>query len=481
MEQKWNKTDGVFMVLCLLLGVLVEEAFFRGEVGISYIVFMVAFYSVFFWRYRRVPLTHQRFGYLILCCIWLLAASYFLTASKLFHVLNVLVIPGLVIFHLVLVTSPKQLKWNKPTFIFFVLSRLLEMVKFNVHFAANIGNGIGDKKAKFIIWKKILIGIVIAIPVLFVVLTLLISADTQFERLVGTIPNWFKVIDAELVFRLLIISISALCFFGFMQVLPKKPKVMKQSEKPLAFQLDAVITITVLVLINAVYVLFTVVQFKYFFGGSLQADYTYAEYARKGFFELLVVTLINLSIMVAVLMLSFQTGNVIKRLIQSLLTILILASSVILSSAFIRLSLYEEAYGFTFTRVLVHSFMIFLILIFTYTLVKIWVVKLSLLHFYFIAALLYYTAITVIDLDKIVVRENIHRYETYGKVDVHYLNRLSYTGVLGLIELYQSDPSIPELSGILQERGNEALTADHPWQSYNLKREQAYRQLLELK
>ncbi|WP_251554125.1 DUF4153 domain-containing protein [Neobacillus muris] len=476
MDQKWRKTDGIFFSLCLLLGILAEESFFRGEVGISYIVFIMAFYSVFFWRYRRIPLSHQRFGYLVLCCIWLLAASYFLTGNVLFHLLNVLVIPGLVIFHLVLVTSPKQINWNQPAFITFILTRILEAFKYNFHFAANVGNGLkqGAKEEQLIIWKKILIGILVAIPVLFVVLTLLISADAQFERLVGSVPNWFKVIDEEGTIRFFVVVFTTLCFYGFMQVLLQKPiKVFKNGENKNSYQLDAIITMTVLVLINAVYALFIAVQFKYFFGGSLQADYTYAEYARKGFIELLLVTLINLSITVTVLAL----GRGLKRFIQVLLTILIIASSVILCSAFLRLSMYEEAYGFTFTRVLVHSFMIFLVLIFAYTLVKIWVVKLSLLHFYFISSLLYYTAIAVMDLDRFVVKENIQRYETHGKIDVHYLNSLSYTGVLGLIDLYKKHPAIPEVKDILQERKNEASTNSYPWQSYNLKREQANKEL----
>ncbi|MFL6556858.1 MAG: DUF4173 domain-containing protein, partial [Bacillus sp. (in: firmicutes)] len=245
-------------------------------------------------------------------------------------------------------------------------------------------------------------------------------------------------------------------------------------------KLDGIITITVLVIINAVYLLFTLVQFRYFFSGTLQADFTYAEYARKGFFELLFVTLINLSITVLVLTFTNRGTNVMRRAIQIMLTILVFVSSVMLTSAFLRLSMYEDAYGFTFTRVLVHSFMIFLVVIFTYTLVKIWVEKLSLFHFYFITSLIYYTAITIIDLDKIVVKENMNRYETSGKIDVHYLNNLSYTGVLGLIDLYEKDKNIPELKTILVERKQQAIAENLPWQSYNLKREQAFAELKKL-
>ncbi|WHY88262.1 DUF4173 domain-containing protein [Neobacillus novalis] len=483
MEMKIGKLDWLFLVLCLLLGILAEEAFFRDKIGISYFVFILAFYSVFMWRYRRFSFSHQRIGYLVICCIWLLSASYFLNDNLFFYSLNILVIPCLVLFHLVLVTSPKTFKWNQSAFVSYFFTRLLDAIKYNAAFAGLFGKGLkqGVAEDKLIIWKKVMIGVLISVPVLLIVLRLLMSADTQFERLIGNIPDWFHIFDTEGIIRFIIILFCTAAFFGFMQVLIKKQiKVMKQQTDHQVVQLDSIITITVLILINTVYVLFTLVQFKYFFSGTLQGDFTFAEYARKGFFELLFVTLINLSITVAVLTFVNRTTSFMKRLTQVMLTVLVLASSVMLCSAFLRLSLYEDAYGFSFIRVLVHSFMIFLAVIFTYTLVKIWVEKLSLLHFYFISSLIYFTMITVIDLDKIVVKENLNRYEVSGKIDVHYLNQLSSTGVLGLIELYERDKHIPELQTILLERQEEAKSDSHAWQSYNLKRAQVTEKLLNL-
>ncbi|MDQ0199756.1 DUF4153 domain-containing protein [Neobacillus ginsengisoli] len=484
METKIGKSDWLFLLLCLLLGILAEEAFFfGGEIGISYFIFIAAFYSVFFWRYRHYPFSHQRLGYLVLMCIWLLSAGYFINNSQLFYVLNLLVIPGLVIFHLVLVTSPKSWQWNRPVFLSYLLSRLVDSVKYNAAFTMIFGKifNQGVDQNKSLLWKKIFIGILISVPVLAVVLNLLMSADSQFDRLIGGIPQWFRVINAVSVFRIIIILIYTFAFFGFMQTLLHKQ--LKANQTNINFnipQIDSIISLTVLVIINAVYILFTIVQFKYFFSGTLQGDFTYAQYARKGFFELLFVTLINLSITVLVLTFVERVTGVLKRLTQFMLTILVLSSAIMLFSAFLRMGMYEEAYGFTFLRVLVHSFMIFLCIIFAYTLVKIWVEKLSLFHFYFIASLIYYSAITVIDLDKIVVKENINRFETSGKIDLHYLNNLSYSGVLGLIDLYEKNPHVMDLKGILLLRKEEALKVYRPWQSYNWKKAQAYEKLRKL-
>ena len=146
-----------------------------------------------------------------------------------------------------------------------------------------------------------------------------------------------------------------------------------------------------------------------------------------------------------------------------------------------RMTMYEDAYGFTFTRMLVNSFMIFLMVIFAYTLVKIWLEKLSLFHFYFIASLIFYAGINMINIDKVVVDKNIDRFETTGKIDIDYLNSLSSTGLLGLIELYEKNPDVQGLEALLKKRkaDREDLKSDS-WQSHNFARNKAYEKLGEM-
>jgi hypothetical protein len=483
MRLKLGKNDWIFLFMCIVVGIIAEEAFFRAEIGISYLVFITAFYALFFYRFRRFTYSHQRFGYLVLICIWLLAAGYFINDNSFFYALNIFGIPALVFFHLVLITGPKSTRWNKLAFISYLFMKLGASIKYNFGFASFVAKSFkqGIEESRFQVWKKVGLGILISLPVLFVVLMLLMSADTEFEKMMGDIPRWFDVLDGEIIGRILVILFFTFIFFSILQTLIQKQinAVIYNADKQW-FRMDAIITITVLVLINAVYVLFTVVQFKYFFSGTLQGDFTFAEYARKGFFELLFVTLINLTITILVLTFVDRAIGFIKRFMQVMLTALVLASAVLLSSAFLRLSMYEEAYGFTFIRVMAHSFMIFLVVIFMYTLIKIWIEKLSLFHFYFISALLYYTLMNVINVEQIIVTKNIERYEQSGKIDVHYLNSLSYSGIKGLIQLYEKNPQLPGLKNILLERQNEANLYKVPWQSYNLKRIQANEELKKL-
>lgn len=477
MEKMVQISDWLFLLLCVMLGVIAEEIFFRGfKIGISYLLFVIVFYSVFYWRYRDFSFSHQRLGWLILTCIWLLAFGYFTHNTTLFYGLNILLIPVLVMFHLLLITSSNHLKWNRLSFVMYGFSKIIEAIQYNWRFATSFG--INTKKGKFIVIKKVMIGLILSVPVLAIVLTLLMSADSKFKQLVEGFPDWSHLLSAETIFRILFILFTTIVFFGILQVLRlKQIIIIEKYTKKVPFQIDGIIVLTFLVVMSLVYLLFTFVQFKYFFGGTLQGDFTYAEYARKGFFELLFVSVINLSILTVVLTFVKQNTDTLNRLTQIMMTVLVLASAVILCSAFIRLGMYEDAYGFTFTRILALSFMIFLAIVFAYTLMQVWINRLSLSHFMLITTLVYYTILNTIDLNQIVVNKNIDRFEESGKIDIQYMNSLSYTGVSGLIQLYEKDSNIPNLESMLKKRQVQFHDDSDPWQSFNLKKQQVKRKL----
>ena len=126
-------------------------------------------------------------------------------------------------------------------------------------------------------------------------------------------------------------------------------------------------------MVNAVYILFCVIQFTYLFGGEEVIrsipDYTYAEYARRGFSELIVVTVINLSILLIGLHFTKNDGKL-DRLVLALRCLLVLCTVIMLYSAHLRLKLYEEAYGYTYARIFAHTFIGLLFVLFMLTLYK---------------------------------------------------------------------------------------------------------------
>ncbi len=480
-----HKHDGWFLFICLGLGILAEEMFFRNRIGVSYLVFLAGFYLVFFWRFKSYPFTNKRLGYLIYFSIWLLALTYLGYSNMIFYALNVLVIPFLVFSHMILVTSPKILPWFRRPFIVYFFIKMGAAIAYVFQFIGFIFRALtkGLNPQQTNTAKQVGLGLVIAIPLLVVIMSLLSSADLAFSNLISSVPNWLRSLQfQDSIARGLIILAYTVGFFATLQAtFYKKGTVPKTEEESHTTYWSGIMASTVLILLNLVYLLFTVVQFKYFFGGALQADMTYAEYARRGFGELMMVTLINLTLLIGVLTHVKEAGRALQRTIQVLLSCLVLFSGVMLVSASMRLSMYEEAYGFTTIRILVHAFMIFLTVIFAYTLIKIWISRLPLIHFYLISALVFYTLINILPLDRWVVDHNIARYHATQKIDIHYLNNLSYTGVQGLIRLYHTDPNVPGLESLLLERQHEAETQTIPWRAYNLSRQKAYQQLRNIK
>lgn len=474
---KMKKGDWIFFLVCLALGILAERSFLHGIIGLSYPVFITCFYGVFFWMYRSFSFTNKKLGLLLIASIWLLSLSFFLNSNMVLYMLNILVIPVMVLIQLVLVTYPIQNQWHRWPFvqkIFLTVGAAIAYVFRFIMYAPKLAvRGLEERKSATI--RKVLIGVAISFPLLFVIVNLLVSADQQFGNLLGTIPRWLLALKIEEeVLRTIAIIIYTLVIFGLLQVLmtkqPMPAETLTQKEK---MAWDSVISLTVLTLLNIVYLLFVIVQFQYFFSETLKEGYTYAEFARRGFFELLFVTLLNLLIISTIVTYVEKSAKFLTLVIRGLLSLLVFFSGVMLYSAFIRLFMYEEAYGFTFARVLAHSFMIFLLVILCYSLIRIWMDRLSLVRFYIISAIIFYTLVNTIQLDQFVVERNLERYSETGKIDIYYLNSLSYEGVVGLVELYKLDPDHQGLSDLLMQRKQEILYSEESWNSINMSRRNA--------
>ncbi|GAA0611105.1 DUF4173 domain-containing protein [Virgibacillus siamensis] len=485
MDTVVKKNEWLIMLSCLGLGILAEISFFHARIGVSYLVFLTGFYLVVFVRFRQ-GFNHRRIGLLIMGCIWLLAASYLLYDNALFYLLNIVVIPFLVLFHVFLITSPGNLKWGKPIFLVRIAAKIGQGIAYSTRFCNRLFNQLFRNMSKSTSQtvKRVLLGVLLGLPLLGLITMLLMSADAVFQEVVLGLPQYLFELNLEVVFRIVAVLVLTFLFFGFLQVLrvnQRMPAQKKIDEVKETISWNGVTAVTILVLLNAVYALFTVIQFTYFFGDGLQEGFTYAEYARRGFFELVIVTLINWTILICCLKLVREQGARLKLVLKLMYSLLIIVSGVMLVSAYQRLSMYEAAYGFTMDRILAHAFMIFLIVVFTYTFIRVWIERLALLHFYLIAGLVFYSVLNVMHIEQLIVDENLDRYEKTGKIDIHYLNSLSYTGVEGLIELYKMNPDYPELERVLYFR--QQTMRNNPlddWQSFNFTKQEVRERLISL-
>lgn len=103
-------------------------------------------------------------------------------------------------------------------------------------------------------------------------------------------------------------------------------------------------------LLSLVYLIFCIIQIFYLFCGigSLPDDYTYAEYAREGYFQLLFVCLFNIPLVLLCSRLFTK-----HWLLQALLSFICACTCLMIASSAYWMILYISAYVLTFLRVFV--------------------------------------------------------------------------------------------------------------------------------
>ncbi|MGE3190562.1 MAG: DUF4153 domain-containing protein [Vicinamibacterales bacterium] len=111
---------------------------------------------------------------------------------------------------------------------------------------------------------------------------------------------------------------------------------------------------TALAALNLLFLAFVIVQFRYLFGGDalvqVTPDLTYAEYARRGFFELVVAALLVGPVLLAADWLLERRAGRDDRVFRGLAGVQIGLVLAIAASALERLRLYHASYGLTESR-----------------------------------------------------------------------------------------------------------------------------------
>ena len=293
--------------------------------------------------------------------------------------------------------------------------------------------GEGGKKA-----GAILLGLVIVVPVMLIVLPLLISADAAFEGLVELLPD-FEF--GELLVTV-ILGIPVACVLYTRGVAlhhaPHEAKPQKTAKK-----LSSLTVNTVLVALCVVYVVYLVSQLAYFSGGLsgvLPEGYTMAEYARRGFFEMAWLCLINLTLMAVAVGIVDKREHLLTRLL-CLFVGLVTVFFVVTASA--KMGMYIQAYGLTRLRVLTEVIMVFMGMATVVVSLWLFMPKLPYMKVIVIIALVMGAMVIWADVDTVVAAYNVRAYQNgaLATVDVEYLTQLSAGAVPYIVELAEAgDP-----------------------------------------
>jgi hypothetical protein len=208
------------------------------------------------------------------------------------------------------------------------------------------------------------IGLAAAVPVALVFGNLLMQADPVFDRLV---TRTLGIELAPLVSHLSRVLLWGWLAAGTLRVFSRPNGGSTWAALPGGrFGLGEVGT--VLVVLDALFLAFVAVQFRYLFGGAeLVRDLigmSYAEYARRGFFELVTVAALSLPLLLVADWSLDQRDPARVRRFRQLAGLMLLLLDVMLASALFRMRLYTAEYGLTELRFYTTAFMGWLVLVF---------------------------------------------------------------------------------------------------------------------
>ena len=203
-------------------------------------------------------------------------------------------------------------------------------------------------------------GLVLAVPLVLIFAVLFASADPIFRRGFDEVMG-FQIDLGALPGRLFFIGGIAWLAAGLLAVasrgIPAVEVASLGAAAPpttvgFARSLGVVEALVVLVAVVAIVALFVGLQLAYLFGGLdtlAAAGMTYSDYARRGYFELVAAAALAGGILV------FLEYQVVRRPRSYVLAAIVLVALtlVVLASAVLRLSLYQDAYGWTELRLYV--------------------------------------------------------------------------------------------------------------------------------
>jgi Domain of unknown function (DUF4173) len=283
---------------------------------------------------------------------------------------------------------------------------------------------------------RIAVSGVIGLLLVAVFAPLLAAADAAFARL---LDDLLPTVDDAVVARgvLFALGAGAVLGSGFLLAAPPEPPGPRAEGPARLRRVEWALPIGLLV---ALFGLFVGVQFAALFGSD---DYvlqttglTYAEYARRGFWQLLAVTVLALGVVLLASRYAPAPTPSDRAWKRGLLATLTGLTLVIVASALSRMWLYQEAYGFTTLRLVVLTCELWLGVCFLLVLVAVLRLRAGpVLRQMAAAGVIALLALAALNPERFVAENNVARFTLTGKIDTYYLSDLSADAVPALLEL----------------------------------------------
>jgi len=474
-------------IVSLTLGILFDYLFYNRLVGVSFLIYVVLLGVGLFGFLFFFKIQFNKIALWFLPAILFFALKVGIRENEFLLFWNIVLTLGLFLLLAHNVVGSRIRNYLFFDYIKTAVNLPMSMVgKSLAALGRMISLGKELKKERKI--SQVTKGILITLPVLLLFFFLFSSADLVFNKLITNIFKFNFNINPDAIAQIILAVIFSGLWLGVYTYI-----LENASQKDFQFSsivrrykfgnIEAGILFTTLSLL---FLAFVVVQIKYLFAGHeaiTQLGYTYAEYAHKGFGELIGVALLTFGLIFLAERYIERSENKSGGLFKFLTGILIMLVLVIMASAFLRLGIYEQAYGFTLLRILVQAFIIWLAAIFLWLGYKIIknIEDRPFIFGMFLSVVTFFVLFNLLNPDAFVTRKNIDQFTKSGTLDIEYLSSLSADAVPLLIPLLDRPEVKDEDGRQLSKEVAAALKNYHEsasnqsWQSYNISRQRALR------
>lgn len=435
----------------LVLSILASILFWGQTWGINIFLFVLPVMCFIIFLLEKYHKVKNRKGYWLVFPILLLAITYMIYQNQFFQMMNFIVM--FLLYHVMLIwIMNKQYKLEFLarrvfTFIFKPFQYIGKACKtIGMCFPKKKNTKENHKHSQF--FKSIVIGIGLSIPIAIVVVILLCSADSTFARNIIQIGDHFFQFLRNIFFnnlgfttfaRIFIIVVVTIYFICcILNLLKRNPwKIGEESKKEI--QVETTIFNTILTILNIIYFAFCTIQISKL--GNIEFGtngFDYADFAREGFFQLMAVSIINFAMIIITTKNKKQSTKMQIYYRKIMNIILAIATIIILISAFVRMNLYGEAFGYTFLRILVYFALITEAILMIPTLIFICYEKFSPWKSYFVIITIMYLIMNFSNTNGIIAKHNVNRYlqNPENGIDIMYLTKTKTDGVEDVIKLY---------------------------------------------
>lgn len=469
--------SNLIIALCaVILGSVFNYLFFEQIPGISFFLFMVLGFILFYSLHRYFGRSYRPLVTLTLLILFF-ALMVGIRSSLLLTFLNIALVFYLV---LVLVREAKgQRSWlfGIKDYITTAITPIWHTVVNSLRTLGELLSlqGVIDRKQST---SMVLKGILMAIPFLVIFIALFASADLVFREFITNLVS-FEAPEEFFAQMFIVAFVSLGSLGGLAYIFTNSGNTTAIEGETKVEGQNRVSVLQISVFLGAIVTLFLIFigfQFRYFFGGDniVQQSFTYAEYAHRGFGELIAVALLSLVIIMATER-YVHRRNEAHALPFKILSMLLVAEVIVLMvSAFKRLHIYQEAYGFTNLRLYVSAFIVWLSIMFIMFAYKIWRHKRD--QFFartiFVGVIAFIAAMNVINPEAIIVKQNIKHYREVGRIDLPYLHNLSYDAVPHMLPLLNdADEKVRRGVGhSLYTTWEHLKNNEKDWQEFNVSR-----------